>query len=102
MHNLTAKDKFDMSDMSLFTWVKGDVADILDMCVHKYYDMIQVREKKTGFPLLQSKLGRFLGPCRNNDNMMTMNILTSTGAIVPRRTVILLTATDLNMLDENS
>ena len=72
VHNLTARDKFDMSDMNPFTRVTGDVADISNMCVHKFYDMVQYREQKAGFPLPTSKLSRFLGPCCNNGNKMTM------------------------------
>ena len=66
VHNLTAEDKFDMFDMNPFTRVTGDVADISNMCVLKFYDMVRFREKKAGFPLPQSKLGRFLGPCQHN------------------------------------
>ena len=40
VHNLTARDKFDMSNMNPFTQVTGDVADISNMCVHKFYDMV--------------------------------------------------------------
>ena len=83
VHNLTARDKFDMSDMNPFSQVTGDVADILNMCVHKFYDMVRYREQKVGFPLPKSKLGQFLGPCRNNGNEMTLNILTKKGSIVP-------------------
>ena len=31
VHNLTAKDKIDMSDMNLFTPVTGDIVDIVDI-----------------------------------------------------------------------
>ena len=41
VHNLTAKDKSDMSNMNPFTWITGNVADILSMCVHKLYGMMQ-------------------------------------------------------------
>ena len=91
VYNLTTKGKFNMSDMKPFIQVTGDVADILNMCVHKLYDMVQYREQKAGFPLPQSKLGRFLDLCRNNGNKMTMNIMTSNGSTVLRRIVILLT-----------
>ena len=40
-HNLTAKDKFDMSDMNPFTWVTGDVADISNICVQVFYAMVR-------------------------------------------------------------
>ena len=84
VHNLTARDKFDTSDMNPFTRVTGDVANILYMCVHKFYDVVRYGEQKAGFPFSKSKLGRFLGPCRNNFNKMTMNIMTKNGSIVPR------------------
>ena len=75
------------------------MADILNMCVQKFYDMIRYREQKAGFPHQKSKLGRFLGPCRNNGNKMTCNIMTKNGSIVPRRTVIPLTMAEMNQPD---
>ena len=100
VHNLTAKDKFDMSNMNPFTRVTGDVADISNMCIHKFYDMVKFRGQKADFPLPQERLGRFLGPCRNNGNEMAMNILMSNGSIVPRRSVVPLSKADLNMPHE--
>ena len=50
VHNLTAKDKFDMSDTNPFTQVIGAVENILNI-VNKFYDMVRYREQKTGFPL---------------------------------------------------
>lgn len=44
MHNLTEKYKFNMSGMNPFTQVAGDVVDILNLYVHKFYDMVQYRE----------------------------------------------------------
>ena len=44
VHNLTAKHKFNMSDMNPFTWVTGDVADISNMCIHKFYDIVKFQE----------------------------------------------------------
>ena len=69
------------------------------MCVNKFYDMVQYREQKAGFPLPKFKLGRFLSPCRNNGNRMTMNIMTSNSSNVPRWTVIPLTMAKMNTLD---
>ena len=57
VHNLTARDKFDMSNMNPFTPVAGDVADILNTCVYKFYDMVQYLEQKADFPFPKSKLG---------------------------------------------
>ena len=99
IHNLTARDKFDMSDMNPFIRVTGDVADILNICVHKFYDIVQYREQKVGFPFPKSKLGQLLGPCCNNGNEMTMNIMTENGSIVPRCTVIPLTMSEMNTPD---
>ena len=30
-----------MSDTNPFTQITGDAVDILNMCVHKFYDMVQ-------------------------------------------------------------
>ena len=74
VHNLTTKDKFDISNMNPFTQVTGDVTDISNMCVHKFYDMVQYQKQKVGFPLLQSKLDRFLGSCCNNGNKIPLTM----------------------------
>ena len=100
MHNLTAKDKFDMLNMNHFTRVTGDVADISNMCIHKFYNMVKFREQKAGFPLPQERLEIFLGPCRNNGNEMAVNMLMANGSISPRRSVVPLSKVDLNMPHE--
>ena len=100
MHNLTAKDKFDMLNVNPFTHVTGDVADISNMCIHKFYDMVKFREQKAGFPLPQERFGRFLGSYGNNGNEMAMNILMANGLIVPRRSAVPLSKADLNMPHE--
>ena len=56
-------------------------------------------EQKAGFPFAKSKLGRFLGPCRNNGNEMTLNIMTENRSIVPCQTVIPLTMAEMNQPD---
>ena len=100
MHNLTAKDKFDMSDMNPLTRFTGDVADISNMCVHKFYHMVQYRKQKEGFSFPHSKLGRFLGPYCNNEKEMTMNIMTVNGSIDPNCIIIPLTMIEMNTPDE--
>ena len=88
-----------MSDMNPSTQVTEDVVDIKNMCVHKFYDMVQYREQKVGFPLPQSKLGRFFGPCCSNGNRMTMNIMISNASIVLHWTVISLIMAKMNTPD---
>ena len=75
------------------------MADILNLCVHKFYYMVQYLEQKAGFPLPKSNFGRFLGPCHNNSDKLTMNIMTENGSIVPCRTIIPLTMAEMNMPD---
>lgn len=40
MHNLKAIDIFDMEYVNSSTHVTGDVGDILNMCVHKFYGIL--------------------------------------------------------------
>ena len=87
-----------MSNMNLFTWVTIDMVDILNMRVHKSYDMVQYKDQKEGFPLPQSKFGQFLGPCCNNGNNI-MNIMTANGFIVPCCTVIPLIMVEMKTPD---
>ena len=86
--------------MNPFSHVTGDIGDILNMCVHKFYDMVQYWEQTVGFPLPQSKLGRYIGPCKKNGNKMAMNILIANRLIVQRNTVIPPTIADLNRPDK--
>ena len=102
VHNLTARDKFDMSDMNPFTRVIGDVTDISNMYIHKFYDMVRYWEQKAGFPFLKSKFGQVLGPCCNNGNQITIYIITENGSSVPCRTIIPLTMAKMNTPDATS
>ena len=48
------------------------------------------------FPANKSKLGRVIGPCKNEGNEMAQNILTAKGTVVPRRTLRPLTQGEKN------
>ena len=73
------------------------MADIWNMCVHKFYDMVQYREQEEGFPLPQSKLSRFLSPRCTNGIKLNIHIMTKNGSINCYWTVIPLTIAKMHI-----
>ena len=87
VHNLTAKDLFQLQGQTPYTATTGNEADISHICNFGWYDWCYYRDQKEPFPMPKGRLGRVLGPAKNYGNMMTQWILTSNGTIVPLRTL---------------
>ena len=61
-------------------------ADISNICKFGWYEFVYYRDKGI-FPENKEKLGRVLGPLKNEGNEMAQAVLTSKGTIIPRQTL---------------
>ena len=86
IHNLTAKDLFQLKGSNPITATFGDEGDISNLCEFAWFDWCYYRNKED-FPHQQERLGRVLGPAKNEGNEMAQWILKDTMRIVPRRSV---------------
>ena len=60
----------------------GTQGDISRICNFRWYEWIYYQDHGS-FPIMKEKLGRALGPLRNEGNEMAQAILTSKGIIIP-------------------
>ena len=86
IHNLTAKDLFQLKGSNPITATFGDEGDISNLCEFEWFDWCYYCNKED-FPHQQERLGRVLGPAKNEGNEMAQWILKDTMRIVPRRSV---------------
>lgn len=96
IHNLTAKDLFQLQGQNPHSVTLGDEGDISNLCLFGWYEWCYFRDQSESFPMPKEKLGRVLGPARNEGNEMSQWILNSNGRIVPRRSLRKLTPGELN------
>ena len=97
IHNVTPKNLFQLNGSNPTTSTFGTQPDISSICQFDWYQWCYARqETNTQFPFQKEILGRVLGPCKNEGNEMTQNILLQNGKIVPRRTCRPLTRAEWN------
>ena len=87
IHNLTARNLFQLQGQNPMSATLGDEGDISNLCVFDWYDWGYFREQSNSFPDGSEVLCKVLGPSHNVGNEMTQWVLKSNGRIVPRRTV---------------
>ena len=85
VHNLTARNLFQLDGQTPHFTVTGCEGDISNLCQYKWYDWIYYREGSAKFPLPREVLGRSLGPAKGEGNEMAQWCLKANGKIVPRR-----------------
>ena len=86
IHNVTPRHLFQNDGLNPHTITYGTQADISNLCTYQWYQWIYYRDHGV-FPINKEKLGRVLGPLRNEGNEMAQAVLTSTGKVIPRRTL---------------
>ena len=97
IHNVIPKSLFQLNGSNPTTSTFGTQPDISSICQFDWYEWCYTRqETNTQFPYQKEVLGRVLGPCKNEGNEMTQNVLTQSGKIVPRRTCRPLTLAEQN------
>ena len=87
VHNLTAKDRLALDGKNPYTATFGEESDISNICNYGFYELVYYWENTDSFPELKKKIGRCLGPCKDEGNEMAQYILKETGRVVARRTV---------------
>jgi hypothetical protein len=100
VNNMTAKDLFQLQSMNPHLATTGEEGDISNICVFKFYDWCYYWDQKPGFPLQKRRLGRILGPSKNDGNEMAQYVLKSNGSVVPRRTCQRLSIAETHHPDE--
>ena len=86
VHNLTAKDMFQLHGTNPYAALTKEEGDISNLCQYKWYDWCYYRDDSNSFPFGKEVLGRVLGPARGEGNEMSQWILKANGQVVPRRT----------------
>ena len=94
IHNAVPRPLFQCNDLSPHTDTFGSQGDISNLCMFGWYEWIYYRDHGS-FPANKEKLGRVLGPLRNEGNEMAQAVLTSKETVIPRRTLRKLTRAEL-------
>lgn len=101
IHNLIPRDQFQLQGSTTISATFGRQGDISNVCGFDLYEWVNYLEDgHTLFPYQREKLGRVLGPFRNEGNQMAQAVLTETGNIVPRRTIRPLNEDEINSESE--
>jgi hypothetical protein len=91
IHNLTAKNLFQLDGQTPHFSVTGQEGDISNLCKFKWYEWVYYRKGSASFPMPREIFGRTLGPVKGEGNEMAQRCLKANGNVVPRRTVCPLT-----------
>jgi hypothetical protein len=86
IHNVTPRNLFQNDSLNPHTITFGDQADISNLCQFGWYEWVYYRDHGV-FPINKEQLGRVLGPLKNEGNEMAQAVLSSTGRVIPRRTI---------------
>ena len=101
IHNVTPRNLFQLNGHTPITATLGIQGDISNICQFDWYDWCYYREESdVQFPFQKRKLGRVLGPLKNEGNEMTQAVLTIEGTVVPRRSVTPLTTAEIHSESE--
>ena len=95
IHNVVPRPLFQNSGLTPHESTFGVQGDISKLCNFGWYEWIYYRDHGA-FPINKEKLGRALGPLKNEGNEMAQAILTSQGTVIPRRTIRKLNKAELH------
>ena len=100
VRSCTAHDHYALNGEVPETVMKGQPADISNICEYEWYQWVMYLEPDVQFPDDKWKLGRYLGPATDVGSMMTSKILNYNGNYVPRSTFRPLTEAEMANPDE--
>jgi hypothetical protein len=86
IHNVTPRNLFQNDGLAPFTATFGVQDDISNICNFGWCEWVYYRDHGI-FPINKEKLGKVLGPLKNEGNEMAQAVLTHNGKIIPRRTI---------------
>lgn len=99
IHNVIPRPLFQNNGLTPHTVTFGTQGDISNVCNFGWYEWVYYRDHGA-FPNPREKLGRVLGPLRNEGNEMAQAVLTSKGTVIPRRTLRRLLVSELHSNSE--
>jgi hypothetical protein len=97
---ITAKKLFQLNGTNPHTMTFGTEADISNLCQYGWYDWVYFRDVRPSFPYQKERLGRCLGPAKNEGNAMAQLILKENGKVVPCCTLCRLSQVELSLSNE--
>jgi hypothetical protein len=97
---IIAKKHLQLNGTNPHTMTFGTKADIYHIFQYGWYKWVYYRDVKTSFPYQRERLGRCLGPAKNEGNAMAQWILKENGKVVPRRTLRCFTPAALSPWNE--
>ena len=83
----TAHDMYPLNGQVPETLMKGNTADISNICEYEWYQWVMYIDSACSYPDDKWVLGRYLGPAIDTGSMMTSKILRHTGNHVCRSTI---------------
>jgi hypothetical protein len=86
IHNAVPRPLFQNNGATPYEATFGEQGDISNICNFGWYQWVYYRTPGT-FPEAKERLGRVLGPAKNEGSEMSQWILTSKGTVVPRRSL---------------
>ena len=86
IHNAVPRPLFQAQGKTPHECTFGVQNDISNFCNFGWYQWVYYRDFGS-FPENKEKLGRLLGPCKNEGNAMSQSVLVVTGSIITRRTI---------------
>ena len=99
IHNLVPRPLFQNNGLTPYAATLGESWDTFNICSFAYYEWVYYRDHGN-FPENKEKLGRVLGPIRNEGNEMAQAVVTFKATVVPRRTLRKLTPSELHSESE--
>ena len=86
IHNAVPRPLFQNNGMTPHQATFGAPADISNICNYNWYEWVYYRDDGS-FPENKERLGRILGPIKNEGNEMAQAILNSNGKVISRRSI---------------
>ena len=86
IHNAVPRPLFQAKGKTPHECTFGEQNDISNLCNFGWYQWVYYRDFGS-FPENKEKLGRLLGPCKNEGNAMSQSVLVASGTVITRRTV---------------
>ena len=92
--SLTARDLFRIQGRNPYTATFREEGDIFNIYQFAWYEWVYFYDDSSTsqFPFLKARLGRCLGPAKNEGNEIYQCVLKQNGQVVPRRILRKLTA----------
>ena len=96
INNRISKNSFELGGKTPHSYLTGELSDISSICHFEWYEWVKFRKTGEGFPISSEKLGRCLGPAKNQGSVMSQSVLTDSGEVLPIQTLRRLNESEVN------